>query len=253
MTLAKEVDHLNESKTVKRLTERINWGQAAAEVILLILGVALALGVDALVDARAARNQEQAYLRALAADFGETAESVARTIQRTGEVRDTVLALLGAISDGSVLRMPPDELNDLVSGSFWYHSVQPNLSTYQDLLSSGDLDLIRSPELRIAMSAVVEALEQAEEHVAELAGRWATLEEPYLVAHFVIADAYQGYRGVEYPDLPFETEPAAIRSREFSNILAGRVILIQDVIRNSEEVLRRLSRVEELIDQAIPR
>jgi hypothetical protein len=230
---------------------RINWGQAAAEVALLALGVATALGVDAYADGRSAIRQEQEYLRSLAQDFAETRRSIFETVRQTEEVRDTVMAVLSMVADGSIADLPPEELNTFVSGSFWYHGVEPSMATYNDLVNSGAIGLIRSAPLRLAMNLMVEDLHDVEVNVSELSGRWATLEEPYLVEHFVISQLYQGYRGARYPVVSFSPDRAAVESREFANILAGRVILMQDIIGNCRVVLDDLDRVDALLQAAL--
>lgn len=54
--------------------KRIDWGQAFAEVILLLVGIGLALVVDWWADRARDRAAEQEHLAALRADF-EVADS----------------------------------------------------------------------------------------------------------------------------------------------------------------------------------
>ena len=50
---------------------RINWGQAAGEAVLILLGVLLALAADTWWEARSERRTEREYLNALAIELSQ--------------------------------------------------------------------------------------------------------------------------------------------------------------------------------------
>ena len=79
-------------------------------------------------------------------DEGELQE----TITEYQEVRDTVIQLTDLMS-GDLALVPEVELRALVRGSFNWSRFEPRISTYQDLVSSGNLRLIDDDSLRTAI------------------------------------------------------------------------------------------------------
>ena len=103
------------------------------------------------------------------------------------------------------------------------------------------------------MALLLEDMKDVQTATDLLVQRWATLEEPYLMEHVVIPEVYQGYRETEFPTVPFDADPAQIRTFEFTNLMAGRVIHLQDIVGDSEEVLDDLDVVLRLIRREISR
>ncbi|MEJ2129988.1 MAG: hypothetical protein P8X81_14255, partial [Woeseiaceae bacterium] len=65
----------------------INWGQAFAEVILIVIGVALALAADDWADRHQERAEEQEYLVRLQSEFLENKVSLEMALQ---EIRNNI-------------------------------------------------------------------------------------------------------------------------------------------------------------------
>ena len=159
---------------------QIPWLRVFVEGVVIVGSILLALGLDAWWDGVQDRQEEQRILAALGRDFEETRANVMETVASTEEVRDTVIRLLDIMS-GDLALVPEEELRDLVRGSFWFHRFEPRISTYQDLVNSGNLRLIGNDSLRTAMALLVEDLDDADSAVEMIVTRWATMEEPYLV------------------------------------------------------------------------
>ncbi len=56
---------------------------------------------------------------------------------------------------------------------------------------------------------------------------------------------------MEFPTVPFDTDPDQIRTFEFTNLIAGRVIHLRDIVGNAETVLGDLDVVLDLIRREI--
>ena len=132
---------------------RLRW--FAAEFLVVVSGVLVALALNAWWGARADRGQEQAYLRQLAADLAATeaqiaeADSVSRPFDRAG-----TQLLRAAFAEQ---RPPRDSLLT------WYLTAinyapppQPILGTATALVETGDLNLIRDDSLRSAITSYAE-------------------------------------------------------------------------------------------------
>ena len=66
----------------------VNWGQAFAEVVLIVIGVGMALAVDNWADSRQELDEEQQYLVRLLDDFEATRDSLGRTLEEIRANRD---------------------------------------------------------------------------------------------------------------------------------------------------------------------
>lgn len=133
---------------------RLRW--FAAEFVVVVAGVLVALAVSSWAQERRDHGREEAYLRQLSADLAanvegleravgihrERAEAAARVVQRFWQESPTVDDTL--VHD---LILPRSNAR-----------YRPILGTAEALISTGDLNLIRSDALRTAILAYVEGV-----------------------------------------------------------------------------------------------
>ncbi|MDA0329599.1 MAG: hypothetical protein O2958_11390, partial [Gemmatimonadetes bacterium] len=151
---------------------RINWGQALAEVLLLLLGIGLALVVDQRRDRAQERATERAHLVALKVDF-ETADSALSV--RLDAIREQLShneALLETLA-GPVGSVPGDSIAALLRKAFADVQVGVTIPSYEDLMTSGELGLLRSEQLRRALAEFHTNNEAADGFSQKAAEQWA--------------------------------------------------------------------------------
>lgn len=124
--------------------------RALGELVIIVLGVLIALGVDSVWEQRRERRSEAAYLQALLSDALSDSleyETVAGVLSRAESATEAMLDLLG---DGEIVG---DAL--VLSQTVFCASFLPlpviNRTTLDDLLSTGNLSLLRDRELRSAL------------------------------------------------------------------------------------------------------
>ena len=129
-------------------------GRFVAEFSVVVLGVIVALGVDEWRRTLSDRAEESLYYERLAQDMAADVATWELLLQQL-EPKDDALARVeqwsqaGTVSDVRSLRMVAE---DLAMGAVYSGSVPPpRRSTYEELLSTGKLDLIRDPEFRAAL------------------------------------------------------------------------------------------------------
>ncbi|KPJ83897.1 MAG: hypothetical protein AMS19_02760 [Gemmatimonas sp. SG8_23] len=226
---------------------RVNWSQAVAEVLLLAIGIGLALLADSWWQQRQERVEEQSYLTALHADFSATRDELARTLEDSRGTRDHVVAFLELLSgdEGSV---PVDSLERMVEPSFWWWDVEPVLATYQDMVNSGDLRLIQNGELRVEMAAFLSFLETIENLNDASLLEWKDLQAPFMIDRLVVTSTYSDYGERDFPKSRHRTDPSAFWDGELENILAIKLINLEDQIRNLTDAQEKVGRVLSLIE-----
>ena len=124
---------------------------------MIIVGVLIAFQVENWREERASLEREQAQLEALTADFEENAERLddamsfqGRTLRAHGRIFE--------IATGGDPMPPPDSAQDLFRLSRQFARFEPVTGAYDAMVSSGDLRLLRSGELRAELAAFVGAV-----------------------------------------------------------------------------------------------
>lgn len=173
-------------------------GRLAAEFAVIVVGVLVALGVDAAREAHNDRQREEVYLQQLRADLATTAQGLASAIsmeQAAVDAADRVIAGL------NVAELPnTDSLGVWIlratASSATFH---PTMGTVTALVESGELRLLRDDELRqsvlkyhTAVASSLRIIDGVGPHswrTLEAVGRtlnWATLVDPTAPARFPV-------------------------------------------------------------------
>ena len=205
---------------------KINWLQAYAEIALLTLGVLVALGADAWMDHRRDNRAEYAYLVSLREDFDETLRLTTEYIEDNRRSLEVCLELLEALA-GPPDSVSPDGVAGLIKDAFWVYALEPARATYQDMLNSGDLELLKSIDLRLALA-------RSDENLRTL-------------------DGFDELQWEHWFSFEFGADMPALRSREFRNIVIARTIVYQDAMIVATVGLRRSEAVLQLIDEELRR
>ena len=243
---------------------RVNWSQAVAEVVLLLGGAALALGVDSCQGAAEDAAVEHAYLTSLRRDFEEASATLEQREALVAEQLEHNQAFLEILA-GPVGAVGVDSLSLLVRPAFVMRLSQPEIVTYRDLVSSGNLGVLTSELLRASLVRYDLSLNEVEAITAVSMDQWASLQSSYFIANLNTTTVYgrESLSAVTAADSSWvlahtpivahiSTDPGAFWSREFVNLLAIRNLTLSDeirLVRVSLELAREISRqLEDLLD-----
>ena len=128
----------------------------AAEIVVVVAGVLIALALNAWWGARQDRATEQSYLRQLAADLVETERVIADTEARLATPEWATGELLRAFK--SPERPPRDSLVRWLVDYGRLRVALPVTGTIEALIATGDLALVRDDSLRTAITAYAQAM-----------------------------------------------------------------------------------------------
>lgn len=120
-----------------------------AEFIVIVFGVLVALGVDALWDKRQELELEGFYLDQIALDLTATQADVGPALDRWGSSFAASSDLVNALNQEAL--PSADSLGTLLSATGDLPRIRIVAGTIDGLLDGGDLRLIRSPEIRNAI------------------------------------------------------------------------------------------------------
>lgn len=242
---------------------RVNWAQAFAEIGLLVAGVLVALGGDAWMDERRDRDAEFGYLQALRVDFEETRTLILKYIADNRRSIDASVELLEVLA-ASPTPAATETVTRLTKDAFWVYTLEPVRATYEDLVNSGQLDLVRSTELRSALARADEDLLTIDTFDDLQWEHWMRLELEFLREHTDLAVIYPEYTGaaaqeglevepIRYPESGHGPDLPAFWSRDFRNIVIARTIIFQDALVAGHMALRRTDEVLQLLDEGLQR
>jgi hypothetical protein len=140
---------------LRRVIEHIknqNWFAVGLDFLIVVTGVFIGIQVSNWNDDRSLRERERVYLEQLLIDLESdraTGERGVRAADRTDAAAEVLLTLLE--SDSDAVSVSDAEL--LVATEFAGYATLPigNRTTYDEMISTGGLGLLRSPELKRAL------------------------------------------------------------------------------------------------------
>jgi len=128
-----------------------NWRQASIEVVVIVVGVLVALGVDEWWGERENRATETEYLARLVDDIQADIETF-RRLERIFERKAAVITDLRSLSRSGILSKSTSELVEELSYTTYVALPDSRSTTFDELLSTGRLGLIESIERRDRLS-----------------------------------------------------------------------------------------------------
>jgi Family of unknown function (DUF6090) len=139
-----------------------------SEFLVIVVGVFVAFQVEDWTDARENARRETVLLEALLADFDATQENFEATVLLEQVVIDRARELLGIMDRKD--SPAADSIVFLASQAFSWYAVEPVTGAYDAMISSGELGLIRDPNLRREMAEFFGLLDAGFEDHTDLMG-----------------------------------------------------------------------------------
>jgi len=178
---------INEGKTTKYLK------YAIGEIVLVVIGILIALQINNWNEERKNKSQEQNYLIALHEDLMSDSinvQTVRRSIQSHIDAAELLIQFIdtGTIEDTLAMKKA------IIQAGYLYFFT-PTLSTYNDLVNSGNLGIISDKTLKDMMDNYVSWLNQMasrEEFSKDLV--WTSYADYYRANYLIDGRIYVDYR-----------------------------------------------------------
>lgn len=149
---------------------KLDWKYGLSELVIVVTGVLIALAADGWNASRADRALERQYIagvvRDLRADTAQIREAMVLSERRALSARN----VLAEINGDSLLA--PDELAISVEESMWFNFPAYSRETITDLMSTGNLRLIRVSVLRQRLSEYYQAIDRLDQWT----GNWRRIQ-----------------------------------------------------------------------------
>jgi hypothetical protein len=223
-----------------------------AELIIVVVGVIIALGMDSWWSGVQDGRRAEDHLIALADEFSENLDSLRGNIEREEHIMGAAAQLLG-IMVGEVPRPSADSLVEITWEAFSFPPYEPLTTAYDNLVSTGDIALLDDEQLKGDLALFMSEVEHYRRGEWQM-DQWNRHIAPFVGTEMVPLDwlpaGYRRERGVPDPSTRTDWD-AMLRSRAFEGLLANRVIAASDNIANLKRVLppagRIVSRLNKLL------
>ncbi|NNF39225.1 MAG: hypothetical protein HKN71_11205 [Gemmatimonadetes bacterium] len=226
---------------------RINWGQAAGEALLILVGILLALAADAWWEERTERRQEQEYLAALLIELDQMKEHVGAAMRDADQVVEAGRVLLEITPDWPSA-VSTDSLSSLIAGLSSEVLWAPPTTVYQDLVNTGAVGLIESDEVRLGLNELMEIVSWVDSRQLRHNEFFWTEMEPYFRTHIPILAVF-GWDAlaVDQDDwIPGDF----LGAEEFRNLVAGKSLTALDVRDGGEDLTAFIDELTRTISTA---
>jgi hypothetical protein len=120
---------------------------AVGEILLVVIGILIALQVDNINEVKKDRKKELAYLQRFQNDLVLNLKEMDRLILTSDSVRMRIDSLL-SVPMGEIPSLSNADFNRLARDATDYLIFQAAEATIEDLLGSGELDIIKDPVIR---------------------------------------------------------------------------------------------------------
>lgn len=169
---------------------KLDWSRTFGELITIIVGVLIALGVDQWNDDRLERAEEEIAIDGIIAELKEDLSRFEFRLRALDAKTASLLRVQDALSQRSVVDGDGNAfLHDVIVGAnFGWNQGLASRATYDDLISSGKLAIIEEPEVRLAIAAYYDHYDDEHRRIEE--------------------------RETRYPDLSYRLVPRQIDTRD---------------------------------------
>ena len=211
-----------------------------AELIVVLLGVLIALGVDSWWEGLEDRDRERAYLEAIRTDLAETVEALDSGIHSDSVSQiqmDSLGAVLGAPGDRDT-----EGWGRLLAFTLSYQPL--NLGTLEALIQTGDIGLIQSERLRAELIAAAGRLSRGQEGLAAVLSRAGVNTREFVL---------ELQRINLQSESPEDVLALASRSSVFSGSVLMHSIYLQNQLRILRDMRAAAAAVTDAIDEALER
>lgn len=123
---------------------------ASLEVLLIVIGVLIALGVDAGVGTVRDARLEQEYLRALQADLSDDLMGLDQALEEL-DTRDRAASYLREAISGTSSELADGRFFRSLDRAGYYATFRPRRAAIDDLLGSGNLRMLSNLDLRLRL------------------------------------------------------------------------------------------------------
>ena len=228
----------------------LRWRRVVPEALLIVLSILLAFGIEAWWSHQGELRAEVEALQGLSDDFGESLGRLAEARKDHVGVRDASVRLLAMTGPDANPAVSDPVVDTLITWLISGPKVLPVTATYDALIASGRLDLLRSEELRRELArwstAIVDLREEERDAFRQMDERLLPYLWDYVPVVTLDVDIPpEGYEGLDLNRSRFSRRyRELLRSMRFENAVEER-------LNSSIRVIERLNEAEDVAERVL--
>jgi len=230
----------------------VPWGVLSIEFVVVVVGILGALWVDSWREERTDRGLETRYLTRLHQDLKASRETLIEVIDRhestAGDLRSALEELRTRSGPAGI-----EVLRETLGSATDLSVYTPEHSTYEEMVATGNLGLIRDDSVRIALSRYDRWLQRNSELDALAVNQEFLTLEPVLWDYFVPTDLVPPeFEAWPVTHSPFPLDPASLYgNRRLWNVLNSRLETEMACVTFRGELLAALDSAITLVEGAL--
>ncbi|MEQ8435763.1 MAG: hypothetical protein RIA71_16150 [Oceanicaulis sp.] len=225
-----------------------NWLAAGVEFVIVIAGVVIGFQINAWNEQRSERSEEVGYLLALTDDVRLSLASLERMNGNLARQQSALEGLYDAHRGQS--DPDPEEMAGLISrGLFFLSTLRVNETTFDTLVSSGQLNLIGDPDLVAALQALDSAYEAARGTIDNEYQVTYRFSDPLLI-EFVDMGPTFSIPWLQ-PGEPLTMDASLLTDRRFGNAVLYRAFFSTQVKDHVESLMADLQAIDRRVRERL--
>lgn len=222
----------------------------ARDLAVVVAGILIAFGLDALWSAHLSREAANESLLAVRAEFISNGELLDESIAMHTSGKDAASELLGYMSPDAEA-IPFEQLSGLIPRFMQMHTYNPRRGAVETLVNSPSFGTIENDSLQTILAGWVDQLTDATEEemwlISDASSRLQPLLGKYLPMRTGLA-----YAGIVDSPSRFEHDVVGLlRNRDIEHELSHYTVLDYIIIEEQTELRAEIDRVIDLIDEEL--
>jgi hypothetical protein len=231
---------------------RQDWFAVVLDLLVVVLGIVIGLQASAWNQSRIDQRDEITYLVALDVDLEDFHTAIKQEVEGNDRVLNALIRL-AEISDDPSQQLPTDNIDQLLWQGLWVLSfVEEHMNVYDDLKSSGRMNLIGDPQLRLGLMALKAMFDRYGKTESDFAQIQNLTIDGYVTDHFNNSQfALYSPNGEGLPQAPATSSPpdylAFLSAQPTRNRITIKYLSSNQAKRELVKIEAKLVEVQQLL------
>ncbi len=228
---------------------KIDWRYAVRELVLIVAGILIAIALNSWWNNRIDFDRESDYLAGIVVDINNAGAELEATIRFHQQQVADLQHLLNTIEAGPG-GASEDSLVALSHALIFNSTFEPELATLEELYGAGNLNLIKSAEIRKALTLYQYQLQNNNDFNDYLSQQSSWTIEPFFMRNL----PYLPRQGLAKPyKLRARDLSALYSSLHFHNLVLLRLDTEASVLQIRKRLLESMQNLKALIEEELDR
>ena len=225
----------------KRITKYAVY--ALGEILLVVIGILIAVAINNHLSENKRIAQEKIHLVNIEQDLIRIQDMLqSDEIKLRHQVVTNCKKMLDIIHSNEQI-YHADSINRIAFSMFILLNAEPKFTSYENLINTNDLGLIRSNEIKLMMTEIEDLLNQRKQRTYWQNEQWLNINQPYINENleFLEMSPVHVHDTFEIPVSRFANNwDRVLKDQQFRNLVFNRLLAADDVIEVQKKLMRKI-------------